>query len=608
MEMKHNETGSSTAGSGSQVEDFAGPSSSLDAAAIRALLADECKLRLHATTFFDAFADTDDLSLDELGRCLQVCELGIGKFTARQIKHYFSSFDSNRDNVLSCSERLNLYRHLLLVKLDELEGQELGRKLFITRREGKPQESYKLLETIGAGSFGTVRKVKCLRSQAFRVMKVINVRKDGKSCKQPTYMAEIDKLRTLDHPSVLRLFEFFVQPESIYLITDHLPGGNLMAAVERAHVSAEILEEHWVCDVFRQVCEGAAYCHAKGVMHKDLKLENVVLCTFEPPEAVIIDVGLAELFPAEDHSSDRAGTISTMAPEVIRGRFTAKCDVWSLGCCLYAMLNCKPWRAPGKVPGKTFCDFYPFSPPRGKSAQELHAYTERQKFGPDMARLGGGRMAKELIQELLSFEDAERPAMQMVLRHPWLCRSKEMSQVLSAAQLESLLQFHRINPLARTVLLDLASQLPLQRISDLGCLFESLDDDGNGMLDECELSHALLKAGLGTDSAKQAALHLVQGARGGALEFSRFVAALIPAYDELLSGSDLLRSFQRLDADGDGCVSCTELQQLLERGSEEEDASRASGVARRAFDAISSEGRMKVTFESFKRHLGDFVA
>ena len=60
------------------------------------------------------------------------------------------------------------------------------------------------------------------------------------------------------------------------MITDLLPGGDLLEAVERSYGEKKQLPEAWVAAVFRQACEGTAYCHAKGVMHKDLKLENIM--------------------------------------------------------------------------------------------------------------------------------------------------------------------------------------------------------------------------------------------------------------------------------------------------------------------------------------------
>jgi len=629
------------------------PSVVPDSSLIREVLADEKQLKRYASTCFKAFDINNDgvLSYDELRACMDRMNtnLGIPHFTDRHVKQYLRRFDFDGDELLDHSEYEQLYRSLLLVKLDELEPANFSREMFISRRKGKPEDHYRLQGVLGKGSFGVVRKVQCKQTQVIRVMKAVDKQK-ALSGGYPLslIMEEIDKLKSLDHPAVLRLFEYFADARSLYLITDLLPGGDLLEAVENAHAKKKPLAERWVCDVFRQASEGVAYCHAKGVMHKDLKLENIMLCSIEPPEAVVIDVGLAELFPPSQaesfHSADAAGTLATMAPEVIRGNFSAKCDVWSLGCCLFALLCQRPRRlkdAPEEAAttedSAVFYDyFYPFRPPNGESRSELKAYIERQKRGPDLARLRCSAEADDLIEQLLTCDDKSRPAMKKVLSHPWLQSSRAPDQILGTEQLDSLLQFHRTNALAQAVLLDMASQLPLGKLRQLTSLFESMDKDGNGMLDGPELTEALQKAGLDADSAAQAAMRLAQDG-GGSVEFSRFVAALVPSCRDLLQRELLRSSFDRLDANGDGYVSRAELQHLMERGtfnvlaaqqqllvkdgqkaadsrtsradsSDEDKASpsdsrrlRAEKAARRAFDTISGEGRVRVSFESLQK-------
>lgn len=392
-----------------------------------------------------------------------------------------------------------------------------------------------------------------------------------------------------------------------------------------------------------------------------------MLCSVDPPEAVVIDVGLAELFPpsqAESFQSvDAAGTLATMAPEVIRGRFAAKCDVWSLGCCLYALLCQRPRRlkdhavksdGDAKDKGSEEDDaeyydyFYPFRPPHGESRPELKAYLERQKRGPDLARLRCSSQADDLVKRLLTLDHRCRPDMQHVLAHPWLQAARAPDQVLAAGQLDSLLEFHRTNSLVQAVLLDVASQLPLKRLRDLTSLFESLDKDGNGMLDRDELAEALQKAGLEPEAAQQAA-DMFTHDTGGTVEFSRFVAALVPSCRDLLQRELLRSSFDRLDADGDGFLTVEELQDLLERGSSSMEATqrqllaagaeccsstskskpavvvsaseeqprsyrasssrrlRAANAARQAFDSINGEEKVRVSFESFGMLLGGLL-
>lgn len=602
-----------------------------DANLIREVLDDKQKLQKYSRSCFsNADVNGDgELSFEELLQCMQKmnAELGIGKFTERHVEHYLQRFDTDQDKLLSQEEFQELYRVLLMVKLEEVEPVDFSRNMFINRRKGKPEDDYRVQGIVGVGSFGVVRKVQCRSTGATRVMKVVDKQKalsGGYPLK--LIMEEIDKLRTLDHPAVLRLFEYCADERNLYLITDMLPGGDLLDAVEGSHNKKKYLEEPWVRDVFRQVSEGVAYCNAKGIMHKDLKLENIMLASVDPPEAVVIDVGLAELFPVSEadsfRSADPAGTLATMAPEVVRGSFNAKCDVWSLGCCLYALLCHRPLRLEDHLKGEggtqtveLYDYFYPFTPPPDESRQELKAYLVRQKEGPNLKRLECSDEAKDLIGKLLTFDKEQRPSMRQALSHCWLHSSKASGQI-STEQLESLLQFHRINPLAQAVLLDLSSQLPLKQLREMISLFESVDKDGNGMLDEAELSEALKLAGLGAEMALEAAKRLAKGA-GGVVEFSRFVAALAPA-SALVDVEMLRSSFNRLDANGDGYVSRSELQRLLERGAKPisvleeevppEKKAHAAEKARQAFDGISGEGRLRISFASFQRHLGAFVA
>eukprot|EP00913_Durusdinium_trenchii_P027069 g25404.t1 len=416
-----------------------------DASLIREVLDDKQKLQNYSRSCFCGADGNGDgeLSFEELCRCMQKmnAELGIGSFTERHVQHYMHRFDTDGDKFLNQDEFQELYRALLIVKLEEVEPVDLSRNMFISRRKGKPEDDYRVQGIVGVGSFGVVRKVQCRSTGTIRVMKVVDKQKalsGGYPLK--LIMEEIDKLRTLDHPAVLRLFEYCADERNLYLITDLLPGrlgSEEFAAVERF------------------------------VRHKDLKLENIMLSSVEPPKAVVIDVGLAELFPVNEadsfRSADPAGTLATMAPEVVRGSFNAKCDVWSLGCCLYALLCHRPLRLEdnkGEGVVEQYDYFYPFTPPPDESRQELKAYLVRQKEGPDFKRLECSAEAKERMDP--------RPSMRQALSFSWLQSSKSSGQI-SHEQLESLLQFHRINPLAQAVLLDLSSQLPLRQLRCLAC-------------------------------------------------------------------------------------------------------------------------------------------
>jgi len=583
---------------------------------VKETLADEQKMQYLASEEFKKM-DKDGngtLSLDELveGMSAMNKDLGIGAFRDRDAAHYIRRFDTNSDGILSEDEFYKVYRYLLLAQLNEEEPMPFCRDMFVGRRSGQPADHYEILETLGQGSFGIVKKVLCKTSRAPRVLKSVDKNAAMKSGMHPQMvMEEIDKLKALDHPAVLRLFEYYADTNALHLITDHLPGGELAKIVEESHKKGTPLAEAWVRKTFHQVCEGIAYCHGKGVMHRDLKLENVMLGTMDPPEAIIIDVGLAELFPpahGDNHRSSKGtGSIQTMAPEVFRHSSTYKCDVWSLGCCLFGMVCKKPLWIPSRSGGMEIYP-YPFAPPQDMSQPQLQQYIRRQQGGPDLMntwcspctaqRFG----ARQLIHTMLTFNEQARPNMRNVLPHPWLRGAADASPkaTFGPEQLDCLVNFQRSSALDEVVLLNVASQLPLSELAEFRELFRDLDVDGNGRLDASELVAAMQRAGLEADVAKETAEKF---ARAGSVEFSRFVAALVPSRPELLMPY-LCDAFNRLDTDGDGYITADELRDLLATTSLKQTASQA---VENLLGALGGE-EQRVTLETLTKHVSELCA
>merc|ERR1719247_3133437 len=103
--------------------------------------------------------------------------------------------------------------------------------------------------------------------------------------------------------------------------------------------------ERWVARVMYQTISAIRYCHDKGVVHKDLKPENVMIATpkgtpLEQMHVVVVDFGLSEVFSnPESRSNVVSGTPPYMAPEVWRGNSGRACDVWSCGVMLFFLLS-----------------------------------------------------------------------------------------------------------------------------------------------------------------------------------------------------------------------------------------------------------------------------
>ncbi|XP_022138048.1 CBL-interacting serine/threonine-protein kinase 1, partial [Momordica charantia] len=154
---------------------------------------------------------------------------------------------------------------------------------------------------------------------------------------------EISTLKLLKHPNVVRLYEVLASKSKIYLVLECASGGELFDRIE----SKGKLDEAEGRRLFQQLIDGLSYCHDKGVYHRDLKLENVLVDA--KGNIKISDFGLSALPQncREDgllHTT--CGSPNYVAPEVLanRGYEGAASDIWSCGVILYVILTaCLPF-------------------------------------------------------------------------------------------------------------------------------------------------------------------------------------------------------------------------------------------------------------------------
>lgn len=94
--------------------------------------------------------------------------------------------------------------------------------------------------------------------------------------------------------------------------------------------------------IIRQVLSAIMYCHAKGVIHRDLKPENILIDSIQENGKInvkLIDFGTALFFSPQEKFKETLGTPYYIAPEVLMGSYTEKCDIWSIGVILYILLS-----------------------------------------------------------------------------------------------------------------------------------------------------------------------------------------------------------------------------------------------------------------------------
>lgn len=150
---------------------------------------------------------------------------------------------------------------------------------------------------------------------------------------------EINNLKDLDHPNIIKINEFFEDEKRYYIVTEICKGGELFdEIVERGHFT-----EKDAAKLMKQILSCINFCHINKIVHRDLKPENILLEKDKDFDKIkIIDFGTSLLIEEGDIIKEKLGTPYYIAPEVLKKKYTTKCDIWSCGVIAYIVLCGKP--------------------------------------------------------------------------------------------------------------------------------------------------------------------------------------------------------------------------------------------------------------------------
>jgi serine/threonine protein kinase len=391
----------------------------------------------------------------------------------------------------------------------------LGREAFVTKSAGDIWSDWTKIKQLGEGNFGQAFLARN-KNKEERVVKA--VKKSRIQIPVEDVEREIIVMRQMDHPHLVRLFHWYEDKTKVYLVLEALKGGTLKDIILEFHQQKRVLKEEWIREVMDQVISALSYCHRLRVIHKDIKDENIMLMEkgkYDKPFASVIDLGVAEMFsPADPQGRECGGTPLTMAPEVWMKSFGPKCDVWSLGCVLFEL----------------FTGAFPFM------ANTLNAepWIKLHKRGPDWSLVKVSAAGKAACQAMLTFDEDKRPTMACLVQHKWFASCRGEMLTVAPWLLTQLQSFTRKNKVKRTMLLELASQLPMDRSREIVTMFESIDSDRDGRICKKELGDVLALYGL-TDKAVVDRLFNVLDVDGnGELSFTELAAGVLPFYTDLL--------------------------------------------------------------------------
>lgn len=349
---------------------------------------------------------------------------------------------------------------------------------FVQQRDGQFSQYYEGKLILGRGSFGRVVECEDRITKQRYAVKIIARRSVRSEISLETFIKEVEVLKELDHPNIMKTHEYFKDDEYFYLVGDLYSGGELFDEIVRR---TKFTEKQSIL-MMRQILSGIAYMHEKGVVHRDLKPENILLEKEKQLDSIkIIDFGLAAYFDVKDHLKDKTGTAYYIAPEVIAGEYNNKCDIWSAGVILYILLSGCP----------------PFF---GADEKEILRRVSVGKYTFKISQFDNiSSTAKHVIRCMLFYHDADRPSAKAVLEYSWLHQKKEAVKKSSNVerQLDSfydaVVELKQETRLVQTVILYSASKLlTSEELNKVRPLFNEMDVNNDGRISREELTNYLL--------------------------------------------------------------------------------------------------------------------
>lgn len=258
------------------------------------------------------------------------------------------------DIISNCREKLYLDRHKKC-KIFDSKGEELSdddleyfnsaEPLFVSQGEKFAKNStmaiFKEIKKLGQGGFGTVHLYKNKINGNEVAIKFVDLRRIMSPEDVNRVFSEVSILRGLHHKNIVDLIDVFEVENKSCFVMEYCSGGELKKYIQENFPLSEK-------DVYRiaiQIVEAIRYCHNSAIVHRDLKLENILFTKPSHKVVKIVDFGISGMYSLGNTLSGErsdAGSLHYVAPEILTrsdNRANPALDIWSLGCIFYALLT-----------------------------------------------------------------------------------------------------------------------------------------------------------------------------------------------------------------------------------------------------------------------------
>jgi calcium-dependent protein kinase len=441
---------------------------------------------------------------------------------------------------------------------------------------------YKITNTIGQGYFSKVKMATLYNSDSKKkyAVKIIKKKKIDNRFKED-FLNELSILKIIDHPNIIKLFETYEDENNYYLVMEHLIGGDLFSRIERM----KEINEAYIALIFYKIISAINYCHSIGVVHRDIKPDNILFeDESDDAEIKILDFGLSRKF-SQNYSIMHSfiGTPYFVAPEVIKQEYNYNCDMWSIGATAYMLFTGQP----------------PFNDnTRDKVLKSI------QTDQPDFSKVKWGHVsnaAVDFVKKLLVKNPKQRMTSQEALKHRFFTNiTSEIhnKKFLDFEILKNLRHYQIPHKFTKIVLGMLIETLDKEDIKKLNDTFHAMDLDHEGFISLDELKKAFEKAGLQLSEKEiNEIIERIDSDKNGKLNYTEFVMASINI-KQVIDNQRLNKLFKKFDIDNTGFISVESMMKVfLRSGRELENVDDAVAIIR---DVCKNENA-KISYDEFFR-------
>jgi len=410
-------------------------------------------------------------------------------------------------------------------------------------------------ERIGTGAFGEVYHCTSKLTGEARALKIVS--KNKLKADYQAAVNEIEVMIRLDHPNIVRFYEYFEDTRHILLVEELCMGGDLSSVLSEDISSAEVRQ------LYRDVMLGVAYCHALKIIHRDLKFENCIQCRAEGRRvAKIIDFGLSAIRKeneADEWLNEVLGTLYFVAPEVLDKTtlYGLKCDCWSFGVMVYVHLTQEhPLIA---------------SLHRMSSAHLIECIKTEEVRWNLLENVDV--QAADVVKKLLVRDVSTRASAQEVLQEPWLQLDQpqmKMDRKEAQRMFRRLTTFRAASEFDKVIFMMTSHLAPHRSQMAQTLMFLNLDKSPDGFITQSELMDLAEESGVEVDAQSlRDAMVAVDTSADGKLSHNEWLSATMD--NAFIQTAEAVKGlFAFFDADGSGLVSFDEIRRVVSEEEAEE--------------------------------------